>query len=68
MTVLVNGERIELGERASVADAVAAAGADPDRRGLAAAVDGEVVPRASWRDTTLRQGQQVEVVQAVQGG
>jgi sulfur carrier protein len=37
-------------------------------RGSAAVVDGEVVPRAMWDLTTLREGQVVEVVTAVQGG
>ncbi|MCW3041687.1 MAG: hypothetical protein JWM31_3592 [Solirubrobacterales bacterium] len=37
-------------------------------RGVAVAVDAEVVPRASWADTTLPDGAQVEVLVAVQGG
>jgi sulfur carrier protein len=41
---------------------------DPEQRGLAAAVDGEVVPRSEWGATGLRAGQRIEVVQAVQGG
>jgi sulfur carrier protein len=68
MTVRLNGERRELEDAASVADAVAAAGADPEGRGIACAVDGDVVPRASWTDTRLREGQTIEVVQAIQGG
>jgi sulfur carrier protein len=36
--------------------------------GVAAAVNGEVVPRHSWAGTPLRDGDQVEVVTAVQGG
>jgi sulfur carrier protein len=39
----------------------------PDR-GVAVAVDGEVVPRGQWTSTELREGQKVEVLQAVQGG
>jgi sulfur carrier protein len=68
MTVEVNGERLRLDEGASLADALAASGADPGERGLAAALDGEVVPRARWGETRLRDGQRLEVVQAVQGG
>ena len=45
MVIELNGESVELGEGASLADAVAATGADGRRRGVAAAVDGEVVPR-----------------------
>jgi sulfur carrier protein len=39
-----------------------------DGRGVAAAVDGEVVPKEQWKETTLADGQHIEVVQAVQGG
>jgi sulfur carrier protein len=68
MTVVtLNGERRELGERATVEAAVLAAGA-PDGRGVAVALDGEVVPRGQWATTEVRDGQQVEVLHAVQGG
>ena len=36
--------------------------------GIAAAVNGEVVPRGAWGGSPLRDGDQVEVVTAVQGG
>lgn len=39
-----------------------------DRRGVAVALDGEVVPRASWDTTALVDGATVEIVGAVQGG
>jgi sulfur carrier protein len=68
MTVEVNGERVELRDGARIADAVAASGANPEQRGLAVALDGEVVPRAEWERTAVRTGQSVEVVRAVQGG
>jgi sulfur carrier protein len=66
--VELNGKRVELSHGASVADAVAAAGANSGRRGVAVAVNGEVVPRSGWEDTDLRDGQRVEVVEAIQGG
>lgn len=68
MTIELNGERVELGEGASVAAAVAHLGADREQRGLAVAVDGEVVPRSAWTDTRLEPGQRVEIVGAIQGG
>ena len=37
-------------------------------RGGAAALDGDVVPRSQWPTTTLRDGNVVEIVTAVQGG
>ena len=68
MIVELNGDRVELSDGASVADAVAATGANSGRRGVAVAVDGEVVPRSGWEGTNLRDGQRVEVVEAIQGG
>lgn len=69
MKVTLNGRPRELGERARVPDAVAASGAaGASGRGVAVAVDGEVVPRGEWDRFELRDGQRVEVLQAVQGG
>jgi sulfur carrier protein len=68
MRIVLNGEQAELRERASVRDAVAAAGTPAEARGVAVALDGEVVPRGRWDDVPLAEGQRVEVVQAVQGG
>jgi sulfur carrier protein len=66
--VWLNGHEHELREGATLADAVAAAGSPAMQHGVAAAVDGEVVPRDDWTALKLGQGQRVEVVQAVQGG
>lgn len=68
MRVTVNGESVELDEPATVRDAVVEAGVEPGARGLAIAVDGEVVPRAEIEKRPLRAGQRVEVVAAIQGG
>ncbi len=67
MNVVVNGHERILPDGAKVDAAVAAAGA-PSSRGVAVAVDGEVVPRGRWTETELRDGQRVEILQAVQGG
>ena len=68
MTIELNGTGVELHDGATLADAVQASGAEPGSRGLAAAVDGDVVRRSEWTRTKLREGQSVEVVHAVQGG
>jgi sulfur carrier protein len=39
-----------------------------DGRGIAVAVDGDVVPRAEWPRHELRGGQEIELVTAMQGG
>lgn len=68
IVVILNGSREQLPDGATVADAVAASGAPEPYRGVAVAVDGEVVPRGTWDGTPLRGGQRIEVLQAVQGG
>jgi sulfur carrier protein len=68
MNVVLNGDRHELHEGARLVDAIAASGAPDHRRGVAVAVDGEVVPRSEWDSTELADGARVEVLQAVQGG
>jgi sulfur carrier protein len=67
MIVVINGERRELPEGATVLDATAVIGVEPGR-GIAVAVDGEVVPLAEMGLTDLRDGQRIEVVVAMGGG
>ena len=64
--VKLNGEPRELPDDSTIAQAVAELTTAPS--GVAAAVNGDVVPRGSWSLTVLRDGDQVEVVTAVQGG
>jgi sulfur carrier protein len=69
MKLVVNGESRELPEALTVAELVA--GEAPglgDGRGLAVAVDAEIVPRSAWPETRLEEGQRVEVLAAMQGG
>jgi sulfur carrier protein len=69
MRIDLNGRPLELPEGASLADAVREAGAEPGSpRGLAVALDGEVVPRGEWGTTALPEGARVEVLAAIQGG
>jgi sulfur carrier protein len=70
----VNGEPREVPDGATVDALVASVMGQVTGRatgqagGIAAAVNGEVVPRGAWAGSLLRDGDQVEVVTAVQGG
>jgi sulfur carrier protein len=66
MTVVVNGDPHLATGPMSLADAVALLTAAPS--GIAAAVNGEVVRRTDWSSTQLADGDEIEVVTAVQGG
>ena len=68
MRVMLNGEATELPAGATLAEAAREAGAGEGGRGVAVALDGEVVPRGEWEATALREGQAVEVLAAIQGG
>ena len=63
MNVRVNGEPHQLHEPATVADLVPAEAA-----GVAVALNGTVVRRADHASTTLAEGDEIEIVTAVQGG
>lgn len=66
MKVTINGEPYTWPAGKSLAEAVAALSSASS--GVAAAVNGEVVRRGAWASTQLADGDQVEVLTAVQGG
>ena len=68
MRIELNGEARDVSEGATVADVVREAGATVDGRGVAVALEGEVVPRRVWAKTRVADGQSVEVLEARQGG
>jgi sulfur carrier protein len=52
----------------TVAALLAARDIAPDGRGVAVALNGELVRRADWATTALNPGDAVEIVRAMQGG
>lgn len=66
--ITLNGETAELDAGETVAAVLGLLGLGLDARGVAVAVDGEVVPRASWDSFTLSENARVEVLRAMQGG
>jgi sulfur carrier protein len=66
--ILLNGQRSDVRVGESVAAVLARLGLDEDARGVAVAVDGEVVPRAGWGSFAMPDGARVEVLTAMQGG
>ena len=68
MRVLLNGAETELADGATVQVALAALDLPAAGRGVAVAVDAEVVPRGQWTDHELRDGARVEILRAIQGG
>jgi sulfur carrier protein len=68
MKVVLNGDEAVLDDGATVAAAVASLDLPASGRGVAVAVDAEVVPRGEWGQTLLHEGARVEILRAIQGG
>jgi sulfur carrier protein len=66
--VTINGSPRTVPADATVATIVAELTDRAHGRGVAVALGGEVVPRGAWSSTPLRDGAEIEVVHAVQGG
>jgi sulfur carrier protein len=68
MTITLNGERHELAAGTTVRALLDGLAVPGDGRGVAIAIDAEVIPRGEWATTELDEGARVEVVRAIQGG
>jgi sulfur carrier protein len=66
--IRLNGQESDVREGETVAAALARLDLALDARGVAVAVDGEVVPRAQWQSFALAEHARVEVLTAMQGG
>ncbi len=68
MIVHVNGVERELPDGATVLDVLELLAVEPQARGVAVALDAQVVPRSAWGEQRLLDGAHVEVLAAIQGG
>jgi sulfur carrier protein len=68
MLINLNGQPHEVPPGVTVAELIRRLGRDPDGRGVAVALEGEVVPRTRWARTELGEAATIEVVNAVGGG
>jgi sulfur carrier protein len=66
LALTVNGDAITLPSGTTVAELLVRLDAGP--RGVAVAVNEDVVPRSAWGSTALVAGDRVEVLRAAQGG
>lgn len=64
--VTVNGERREGCDGVSLEEMLAAEGFE--RKGIAVEINGEIIPKSTYPQTVLREGDTVEVVSFVGGG
>jgi sulfur carrier protein len=67
MTIRVNGEQRSVDAKVRIAELVRSMVAD-DPEGVAVAVNGEIVTRSRWHEREVRDGDDIEIVRATQGG
>lgn len=68
MDLLVNGEKRQFdGEELTLSELLTRMDI-AQRRGIAVAVNYEVVPKSSWDDAKICDGDEIEIVRATQGG
>ena len=67
MTITVNG-KVRAEAPATLLDLLEEQGYGPGSRGVAVALNGEVVPKGAWEATDLKPGDSVEIVKVLQGG
>jgi sulfur carrier protein len=66
MSIIVNGEPSDAAPGVTVAELLTTL--DVPSRGVAVAVDAEVIPRGAWATFAVPDGARVEILIAVQGG
>ena len=65
-TITLNGRGVDVEPGATVGHLVDGLGRG--RAGLAVALNDEVVPRSEWDETSVREGDRLEILTAAQGG
>ena len=68
MIVHINGQAREIAPPARLSEVIDLPGGASTQRGIAVAVNGQVIPRSQHASTELTDGARVEIVTAVQGG
>ena len=67
MKLTINGEA-QSTDAATVADLMAELGYERNAPGVAAALNGAVIPRTQWGSAKLGDGDKIDIIHAVQGG
>ena len=66
-TISINGEQ-KLLSSSTLIELLEENGVDSSKGGVAVALNGEVVPRADWAQTSMKSDDKVEIVHIVRGG
>lgn len=68
MQLTVNGQEQSVDDASTLLDLLIEMNFNAEQKGIAVALNAEVVARAMWGDTRLCNGDRVDIIHAVQGG
>jgi sulfur carrier protein len=68
MIFTINGDKEDIGPVDTLEGLLRIVGVTTDTKGVAVALNGEVVPRSAWASARVQENDSVEIVYAVQGG
>ncbi len=68
MLLTVNGQKQSVDDASTLLDLLIEMNIGTEQKGIAVALNTEVVARAMWADTRLCNGDRVDIIHAVQGG
>lgn len=68
MQLIVNGQEQSVVGTSTLLDLLIEMNFNAEQKGIAVALNAEVVARAMWAETRLCNGDQVDIIHAVQGG
>ncbi len=68
MTITINGKLFEVASHLPLGQLLRQHGITPDQKGIAVALNDEVVMKSQWEKITVQEGDRLEIVRATQGG
>ena len=68
MLLTVNGQEQSVDDASTLLDLLIEMNFNAEQKGIAVAVNAEVIARAMWSDMRLYNGDRVDIIHAVQGG
>ena len=68
MQLIVNGQEQSVDGAPTLLNLLIKMNFNAEQKGIAVAVNAEVIARAMWADMRLRNGDRVDIIHAVQGG
>ena len=68
MKIVLNGKDRDVPDGLMLRELLVECGLDPSQKGVAVAINAEIVTRGAWASTRVEAGNRIDIIHAVQGG